>query len=254
MLLNPSLSNPPSSKNPKSGPQRIRLDITWDKNKDQRNSLWVVFWSLSACYPGVPVLCQTPSSRIWHLLPPLEACPAGPSSNSHSPHHSHPQTIPILAHKSGFALCSEASFFFSVPHLHATIRKQNLQWLNDLVTQLPIPRGSTHSGELTDISAWLHSPGCAVRLLCSHFVFNARQRSKPGTEPITWCAPRNCSLAQIKLWLLWERAWNWEGQLATPRNQKWLLFTKEEWCECIPGWAVFVWATFVVGANTYLWI
>lgn len=99
-------------------------------------------------------------------------CQARPSSSSHSPHHSTSHIISlfhvhVLAHKSDSALCSDMSSL--VPHLHAAVRKLNLQWLNDPVTQIPAAKGSAHSAELTDTSvlARPHSPGCAGGFLLS---------------------------------------------------------------------------------------
>lgn len=122
------------------------------------------------CLSGAPA-CQTPRSRTWAPTPILDA-KQGQAASPPSPHHSQSLIISlfhvhVLAHKSDSALCSDMPSL--VPHLHAAVRKLNLQWLNDPVTQLPAAEGSTHTAELTDIStlAWPHSPDCAGGFLLS---------------------------------------------------------------------------------------
>lgn len=70
--------------------------------------------------------------------------------------------------------------------------------------------------------------------------------------PITQCALRGCAVAQTKLRILWEGAWNWEEQLSTP-SQKRLPFSKGQIMWMRAWLVVFIRATFLVGTNTYLW-
>lgn len=50
---------------------------------------------------------------------------------------------PDVSTQIGFCSVLWNIFFFPAPHLHAPLKNLHLQWLNDLVTQFPIPRGST---------------------------------------------------------------------------------------------------------------
>lgn len=144
MLLNPSLSlsNPPSSKNPKSGPQRIRLDITWDKNKDQRNSLWVAFWSLPACYPGVPFLCQTPKQQDLTPAPTPGGMPSRSKQQLTFPSPFSPWNNPYPSTQIRF--CSvlwSIFFFFFCPTFTCNHKKTKftvVKWPSDPITN---PKG-----------------------------------------------------------------------------------------------------------------
>lgn len=138
-----------------------------DKNKKTENCLLIF-----ACSSGAPA-CQTPRSRTWAPTPTLDA-KQGQAAAPPSLHYSQSLIISlfhvhVLAHKSDSASCSDMPSL--VPHLHAAVRKLNLQWLNDPVTQLPAAEGSIHTTELTDISAlaWPHSPGCAGGFLLSYW-------------------------------------------------------------------------------------
>lgn len=190
--------------------------MTWDKSKDQRNSLWVVFWSLSACCPCAKPHPGGMSSRSKQQVPLL---PAFSSQNNLLFSH------PDVSTQIGFCSVLWNTFFFLVPHLHAPLKKKPkysmVKWPSD---PIPHPEGE-HTQE-----RWLACQrGCtALAILwgCSSPVwFSVHDRAvKPEQCPslsVHW----GCAVAQIKLWFLWEGAWKWEEQLSTS-SQKRLFFSK----------------------------
>lgn len=192
MLPNPSLPllNLSSAKNPKSGPQRIKLATIWDKNEDQRNSLWVVFSCFSACYPRAPISCQTLSSRSWAPAP----TPGGMSSRSKRqfslPWPFSPQNNLLILHpypstQIGFCFVLWSIFFFPAPHLHATTRTTEFtldKWPSDPITD---PNGE-HPHRCT---GWDCSVTAQPRLCCEAaslpfgFQCVAEESSKNGAHP-----------------------------------------------------------------------
>lgn len=80
----------------------------------------------------------------------------------------------VLAHKSDSAL--RCAIFLPCPTFTCHYKKKLiLQRLHDPVTQLPVPEGSAHSGELADIPAADVAAALAVLWGCllSHIAFGA---------------------------------------------------------------------------------
>lgn len=108
-------------------------------------------------------LCQTPpggmSSKSKQQVPFLLAF-----SSQNNLIFSHPDVSTQIRFCS--VLWNISFFFFFCPTFTCTYKKAKLEWLNDLLTQFPSPRGRTLRRD-DGISVWLHSPGRAVGLLFS---------------------------------------------------------------------------------------
>lgn len=192
MLPNPSLSlsNPPSPKNPKSGPQRTRLDIIWDKKQRSEK------FSLSCRLISLCLLSWSPS-----FVPKLKQqdlgtspTPGGMPSRSKQQFTLHslfssPNNLPILhpypSIQIGF--CSVLwSIFFFCPTYTSDYKKTKftmVKWPSDPITN---PKGE-HTRWWVD---WYFSVAAQPWLCCKAasllFSFQWMTEERSGSRSVYW--------------------------------------------------------------------